>query len=178
MKKFSTFLIILSLFAGFSSNDLFAKAVGVKVGYTMPRDDLRHCDDDWNFGIYFDMGTFLINNLDFRPGLDMFTLDDPDRRGDSVDVWGVHFDWYWHFLDKGDFSPFLGFGPVLNYYDFDDDDTHDEDSDAGVDLFLGLDIKISGTPVSLMAEGRFKFLDIAARDETAWQTNLGVAYNF
>jgi len=178
MKKLSLLFIALCLFVGFSSNAVFAKAIGVKGGYTMPKDDLKDYDDAWAFGIYFDMGTFLINNLDFRPSVDMFTLENPDNDNDAVDVWGIHFDWYWHFMDKGSIAPFIGFGPVLNYYDFDDDDTNDEDSDAGVDLFLGLDLKIGGTPLSLMIEGRYKFLDIAARDQTAIQANLGVAYNF
>ncbi len=177
MKKLSLLLIALCLFIGFSSNEVFARAIGVKGGYTMPKDDLKDYDDAWDFGIYFDMGTFLINNLDFRPGIDMFTLKNPDNSSHDVDVWGIHFDWYWHFLDKGTFAPFIGFGPVLNYYDMHKDNTSDEDSDAGVDIFLGADIKING-PLTLMVEGRFKFLDIAARDQTAAQLNLGVAYNF
>ncbi|HOP64446.1 MAG TPA: outer membrane beta-barrel protein [Spirochaetota bacterium] len=176
MKKISMLLIVLCLFIGFASNDVFARAIGVKGGYTMPKDDLKDCEDEWAFGVYFDMGTFLINNLDFRPSVDMFSLETEDY--EIADVWGIHFDWYWHFLDKGTLSPFLGFGPVLNYYDFDDDDTVDEDSDAGVDLFLGLELKIGGTPLTMMLEGRYKFLDIAARDHTAMQANLGIAYNF
>jgi len=144
----------------------------------MPKDDLKDFDDTWAFGLYFDMGTFLINDLDFRPGIDMFSLENPDNDARDVDVWGIHFDWYWHFLGKSSIAPFIGFGPVLNYYDMKKDDTANEDSDAGVDLFLGADIKIGGTPLSLMVEGRFKFLDIAARDETAMQLNIGVAYNF
>lgn len=177
MKKLLLLLIALSLFVGFSSNDVFAKAIGIKGGYTMPKDDLSDFDDDWNFGLYFDMGTFLINNLDFRPSIDMFSLEISDNSFKYADVWGIHMDWYWHFLDKGTFAPFLGFGPSLNYYDFDDEDTADEDSDAGVDLFLGCDINVSG-PLSIMVEGRYKFLDIAARNETAFQANLGIAYNF
>lgn len=175
MKKLSMLLIVLCLFVGFSSNNVFASAIGVKGGYTMPKDDLKDYDDAWAFGLYFDMGTFLINNLDFRPGIDMFSLENPDNSSQNVDVWGIHFDWYWHFLDKGTFAPFIGFGPVLNYYDMQKDNTSDEDSDAGVDLFLGADINLSG-PLALMVEGRFKFLDIAARDQTAVQVNLGVSY--
>jgi len=176
MKKLSMLLLVLCLFVGFSSNEVFAKAIGVKGGYTMPKDDLSDCEDTWAFGLYFDMGTFLINNLDFRPSIDTFSLKTEDF--DIADVWGIHFDWYWHFLDKGSIAPFIGFGPALNYYDFDDEDTANEDSDAGVDLFLGLDVKIGGTPLTLMVEGRYKFLDIADRDDIAMQGNLGIAYNF
>ena len=35
-----------------------------------------------------------------------------------------------------------------------------------------------GLPVSLMVEGRYKILDIADRNQTAWCINLGVGYNF
>jgi len=178
MKKLSLLLIALCLFVGFSSSSVFAKAIGVKGGYTMPKDDLQDFDDVWAFGVYFDMGTFMINNLDFRPSIDVFTLENSDLDYLYADVWGIHFDWYWHFLDKGAIAPFIGFGPSLNYYNFDDDDTSDEDSDAGVDLFLGLDVKLGSTPLSLMIEGRYKVLDIAARDHTAAQVNLGIAYNF
>ena len=120
MKKLSVLLVVLCLFIGFSSNDVFAKAIGVKGGYTMPKDDLSDCEDTWDFGLYFDMGTFMINNLDFRPSIDTFTLKTEDV--DIYDVWGIHFDWYWHFLDKGSIAPFIGFGPSLNYYDYEDDD--------------------------------------------------------
>ncbi len=178
MKKLLLLLITLCLFVGYSTNDVFAKAIGIKGGYTMPKDNLSDYDNDWVFGVYFDMGKFLIDSLDFRPGVDMFTLENPDNKTKNVDVWGIHFDWYWHFLDKGAIAPFIGFGPSLNYYNFEDDNTANEDSDAGVDLFLGLDIKIGGTPLSLLIEGRYKFLDIAARDDTAMQANIGIAYNF
>jgi len=178
MKKLFIFILALSLITVFVAKESEARAIGIKAGYTMPKDDLKDFDDTWAFGLYFDMGTFLINDLDFRPGIDMFSLENPDNDARDVDVWGIHFDWYWHFLGKSSIAPFIGFGPVLNYYDMKKDDTTNEDSDAGVDLFLGADIKIGGTPLSLMVEGRFKFLDIAARDETAMQLNVGVAYNF
>jgi len=177
MKKLSMLLITLCLFVGVSSNDVFAKAIGIKGGYTMPQDDLKSYDDDYNFGVYFDMGTFLINNLDFRPSVDRFTLEKSDANYKLANVWGIHFDWYWHFLDKGSIAPFIGFGPSLNYYDF-KDNSQAKDSDAGVDLFFGLDFKIGGTPLSLMVEGRYKFLDIAEKNDTVWQFNVGIGYNF
>jgi len=178
MKKLTLLLIALCLFVGFSSSAVFAKAIGVKGGYTAPRNDLKDFDEDWNFGVYFDMGSFLINNLDFRPSVDVFSMENSDANYKYADVWGIHMDWYWHFMDKGAIAPFIGFGPALNYYDLNDDRDDKEDSDAGVDLFFGLDIKIGGTPLSLMVEGRYKFLDIASRSENAMQGNLGIAYNF
>lgn len=188
MKKFSMLFIALCLFVGFSSNNVFAKAIGLKGGYTWPTDDFKNYENTWAFGIYFDMGTFLINNLDFRPSFDYIKLENESRKHGPYgehEVYGIHLDWYWHFLDKGTFSPFIGFGPSLNYLDWDSNDedettlsSQEEDSDAGVDLFLGADIALSGTPLTLMIEGRYKFFDIASREDTALQANLGVAYNF
>lgn len=175
MKKILFTVLALSLLFTFTYNNASAATIGLKGGYTMPKDDLKDFDDTMNFGIYFDMGKFLFNNLNFRPSLDYFTLESDDR-GNLGDVWGIHLDWYWFFMGKKTIAPFLGFGPSLNYYDFKNDDTN-EDSDAGVDLFLGADFKLAG-PLTLMVEGRFKFLDIAARNDTALQLNLGIAYSF
>jgi hypothetical protein len=58
MKKLSLLFIALCLFVGFSSNAVFAKAIGVKGGYTMPKDDLKDYDDAWAFGIYLTWNIF------------------------------------------------------------------------------------------------------------------------
>jgi len=174
MKKILFTVLALSLLFTFTYNNATAATIGLKGGYTMPKDDYKDYDNTPNFGIYFDMGKFIFNNLNFRPGLDYFTLD--GDKGKFGDVWGIHLDWYWFFMGKKPIAPFLGFGPSLNYYDFDEGSTN-EDSDAGVDLFLGADFKLTG-PLTLMVEGRFKFLDIANRNETAMQLNLGIAYSF
>ncbi len=174
MKKLLLSVLVLSMFVSFGMSNASAKTIGVKVGYVTPKDDLKDYDNDILFGVYFNMGHFLINNLNFRPSVDKFNLEDDNSK---TEVWGIHFDWYWNFLGTKTVSPFLGFGPVLNYYNHDDDNTADEDSDAGVDLFLGADLNL-GLPVSLMVEGRYKILDIADRNQTAWCINLGVGYNF
>jgi len=174
MKKILFTVLALSLFFTFTYNNATAATIGIKGGYTMPKDDLKNYDDTPNFGIYFDMGKFIFNNLNFRPSLDYFTLD--RKNFDGYDVWGIHMDWYWFFMGKKSIAPFIGFGPTLNYYVFEADNS-EGDSDAGVDLFLGSDFKLAG-PLTLMVEGRFKFLDIAARGETAMQLNLGIAYSF
>jgi hypothetical protein len=177
MKKIFISIIAFTLLLSFGYTNASAKAIGIKGGYLMPQDDLSNvADDTTTFGIYFDMGTFLINNLDFRPGLDYATLEKDDFK--YAKVYGIHFDWYWHFMDKGAIAPFLGFGPALNYYTGGQFKNDNKDSDAGVDLFLGFDIKIGGTPLSLMIEGRYKFFDIADRDVTAGSLNIGIAYNF
>jgi len=178
MKKLFIALLALSLFLTIGYNTASAKAIGIKGGYLSPKDDLKDCEDQWAFGVYFDMGKFIIDSMDFRPSVDYFTLENKDDSSFDRDVYGIHFDWYWHFMDKSSFAPFIGFGPVLNYYSWDDDNTNDEDSDAGVDLFVGADVKIGSTPLSLLIEGRYKFLDIAARNDTAMALFIGIAYNF
>lgn len=176
MKKFIIALFAISLLVSFGYSNASAKAIGLKGGYIAPQDDLDDADDDYIFGIYFDMGQFLFETLTFRPGLDKFVLENDTAK--YADVWGIHMDWYWHFLDKGAIAPFLGFGPTLNYYTGGVYRRDSKDSDAGVDLFLGLDFRIGGTPLSIMVEGRYKFLDIADRGDTAMAASLGVAYNF
>ena len=174
MKKILLTVLALTLLFTFTYNNASAATIGIKGGYTMPKDDLKYYDDTINFGVYFDMGKFIFNDLNFRPSIDYFVLD--RKNADGYDVWGIHMDWYWFFMGKKNIAPFIGFGPALNYYVFESDNS-EGDSDAGVDLFFGSDFKIAG-PLTLMVEGRFKFLDIAARGETAMQLNLGIAYSF
>ncbi|MGB4269439.1 MAG: hypothetical protein WBK20_09685, partial [Spirochaetota bacterium] len=94
-----------------------------------------------------------------------------------ADVYGIHLDWYWFFMGKKQFSPFLGFGPALNYYSFDDDRTNDDDSDAGIEGFAGVDFDISG-PWKLMVELRYLWHDFADRDTTIVKLNVGLLYYF
>lgn len=173
MKKSILSLLVVSLLFSFAYNKADAATIGIKGGYTMPADDLKRYDDTFNLGIWFDMGKVFFDNLTFRPGLDYFELDSDG--GADVDVWGIHLDWYWFFMGKKKIAPFIGFGPTLNYYN--SDSNAKEDSDAGVDLFLGAEFNIAG-PLSILAEGRFKLLDIASRGDSAFQVNLGVGYSF
>jgi len=178
MKKIMIILAAGTLIVNLAVTNSYARAIGFKGGYIMPQDTYSGCDNTGLFGIYLDMGSFLINSLDFRPSLDYFALKNDNKRAWDRDVYGIHFDWYWHFLDKKPVAPFIGFGPALNYYDWDHDDTNEGDSDAGVEVFLGVDLEISGTPVGIMLEARYKVLDIANFDETAFTLNLGLAFNF
>jgi len=176
MKKLLLSLLVLSMFISVGISNASASTIGIKGGYAMPKDDLKDFDDSYLFGVYFDMGKFYFNKLNFQPSLDYFTLETDNYEYGSI--WGVHFDWYWHFMGKQSISPFLGFGPSFNYLDRGNDNTADEDSDAGVDLFAGIEFRISGTPFEMMVEGRYKMLDIADRDATVWCINLGLGYNF
>ncbi len=188
MKKIITFtMIAAALF--FSVNTLNAKGIGVKGGYTKMLDeyDDQNYDDTWNIGVYFDMGTFLHSTLKFMPGLDYVKLERdaivdtgwpnpwPQQRVETIEtnVWGIHIDWYWFFLQSTPVSPFIGFGPSLNYYD----QPGDNDSDAGIEGFGGIEFDPSG-PLSLLFEGRFVVHDIADRDMALFKANFGICYNF
>ena len=72
-------------------------------------------------------------------------------------------------------APFIGFGAALNFYD---GDWNKDDSDAGLEIFGGLDFKLSGAPLLMTIEGRYKFLDIADFDQSAFELSLGIGYMF
>jgi len=170
--------ILLVLLVVFTASSVFAAGIGIKGGYSKMYDDYADVfDDTWNIGIVFDMGTFLFNNLQFRPGIDYLSLENEDNNYEYADVYGIHLDWYWFFMGKKQFSPFLGFGPALNYYSFDDDRTNNDDSDAGIEGFLGVDFDLSG-PWKLMLELRYLWHDIADRDTTIVKLNVGLLYYF
>ncbi len=183
MKKILIAVLTLGLVFTLASDNLFAGGIGIKGGYSFMQndfDDPFKFKDTYNFGVYFDMGTFLFSSLRFRPGVDYVTLEQDLDNGTGTldaDLWGIHFDWYWHFLGNASISPFIGFGPTLNYYDWDRTE-NDDDSDAGVDLFAGLTFGISGTPFELMLEARYKFVDIAETDQNILQANIGILYKF
>lgn len=180
MKKLTVFLMVAGMFL-FCSGDLFANAIGVKVIYNKMMDDYSDAEYEDNFsgGIFFDVGRFIFDELRFRPGIDYVKLEpDEDRRGAwEVECYGIHIDWYWFFMQKGAISPFLGFGPALNYYQFDEDQTDDNDSDAGVEGFGGVEYNLSG-PWTLMLELRLVLHDIADTDKRIFKPSLGVSYRF
>lgn len=178
MKKLLVVMFAAALLVSFSSNDLFARGIGIKGGYTWMQDDNSDVyDNNWDFGVLFDMGNFIFQSLKFRPGLDYISCEGKDNNTLNKDIWGIHFDWYWHFMGDGAFSPFIGFGPTLNYLDWEEGNDN-EDSDAGVDLFAGLMLGIAGTPFDLLLEARYKFIDIADRDDTMFQANVGIIFKF
>ncbi|MCP4761834.1 MAG: hypothetical protein GY870_08630 [archaeon] len=188
MKKFMIFIMLAGIIF-FSISSLNAKGIGIKGGYTKMLDDYNdlNYDDTWNIGFYFDLGTFLHSTLRFMPGLDFVELERdeivntglpnpwPQQRIASVEtnVWGIHIDWYWFFIQGNPVSPFIGFGPSLNYYD----QPGENDSDAGIEGFGGIEFDVSG-PLSLLFEGRFVLHDIADREKTLFKANFGLCYNF
>lgn len=179
MKKLFITVLTLATIISVSSSDLFARGIGLKGAYaTMQNDyDDFNYEDTWSFGIYFDMGQFLFNSLRFKPLLDKITLETEDQ--EIMDVWSFHMDWYWYFMGNGrsTFAPFLGFGPTLIYKDEEVSNDRD-DSDAGVDIFAGIAMGISGTPFELTVEARYRFMEIAERNENILQYGLGVLYKF
>ena len=178
MKKLLIVLVAAGLIVSFAASDVFARGIMLKGGYATMRNDLADAEyeDTWTFGIFFDMGTFLFPSLRFKPGVDWVSLETEDQS--IADVYGIHMDWYWFFMGDRSIAPFLGFGPSLNYYDREARGDEDEDSDAGVDLFLGAQMKLGGTPFDLMLEARYRFLDIADRGANILAFNIGLQYNF
>ncbi len=180
MKKILIVLLAVFMVTALASDNLFAAGIGVKGGYSWMQADFADAyKDRWNGGVYFDLGTFLINNMRFRPGLDYLHIDSKGSPSIHVmDLWGIHFDWCWFFMGNHTISPFLGFGPSLNYLNLANNRNADDDSDAGVDLFAGITFGVSGTPIELMVEWRYKFIDIANLGDRIMQVNVGLMYKF
>ncbi|HOF12967.1 MAG TPA: hypothetical protein PLN01_01475, partial [Spirochaetota bacterium] len=81
MKRFLLVVLIV-----FTASTVFAAGIGVKGGYSKMYDDYSDWfDDTWNIGVYFDLGKFLFDTLQFRPGLDYLSLE-PDKGDGDVDV--------------------------------------------------------------------------------------------
>jgi len=180
MKK-SVLCLMLSFLVIFAAGEVFAKGgIGIKGGYVNVRSDIEDAgfDDTWNFGVFFDTGTFLFRSLRFKPGFDYYKLENEDT-DEEIDVYGIHLDWYWYFMDRKAIAPFLGFGPTLNYYEFDTGAQDElEDSDAGLEGFAGLDFAITG-PMWLTVEFRYAWLDIAEQDDqSVMKFNVGIMYYF
>ncbi|MDY6935878.1 MAG: hypothetical protein SVZ03_16875 [Spirochaetota bacterium] len=176
MKILGILLLVVSIIF-ISTDKSYSRAMGVKGGYAKMMDDYSDLefDDTWTLGILFDLGTFIFNSLRFRPSIDYVEMAIDDT--ELFDVYAFHIDWYWFFLKKSTVSPFLGFGPALNYLDYEDDTTTDEDSDAGIEGFGGIEFDING-PLSMIFEVRFLFHDIADRDKTMLKLTFGLLYSF
>lgn len=176
MKKLFVILAVLGLLFAVAS-DSFARGIIVKGGYAIMQEDYEDAEYDNKpfFGLFFDMGTFLFDSLRFKPGVDYIAMRS-DLPNSDFDIWGIHLDWYWYFLGKAAIMPYLGFGPALNIYDW-DDDTTDEDSDAGLEGFVGIQFDLSG-PLALMLEGRYVVNDIADRGTNMVKLGVAVQYSF
>lgn len=184
MKKFALIMLVLFFSVSFISTDLFAKGIGLKLGYSQMRDDYsspgHEFEDAATFGIYADMGPFLFEQLVFRPGINYIELESENEFHNKwwdMDVYALHLDWYWMFMGKQSISPFLGFGFALNYLSWHENNNEDDDSDAGIELFAGADFALSG-PLSLMLEVRYVMHDFSNRDQNMLQGNLGILYSF
>ncbi len=180
MKKLTLLLLVIAMMT-FTAGTAFAegKGIGIKGGWSMVLDDYDKAkyDDTWNAGGFFDMGKFLFDSLKFRPGLDYVKMKNKDNPNAEFKVWGIHLDWYWFFLSSGKIRPFLGFGPALNYYKFHDRQTNDNDSDAGIEGFGGVEFDLTGS-LALMLEARYLWHDIADRDKALMKYNLGFIFKF
>ncbi len=178
-------VVVIAMLSSFivlaGASDASARAFGVKGGYAWVKDDYQSANyqDTFTFGLYFDMGHFLFNSLSFRPGLDYIKLEQEDAAGNTINtlkIWGIHLDWYWHFLGRSSIAPFIGFGAALNILD-DTDDQTDDDSDSGLEVFGGFDIGLTGT-ISLLLEARYCFNDIANFDQNLFKVLAGLSFKF
>ncbi|MCX7678942.1 MAG: outer membrane beta-barrel protein [Spirochaetes bacterium] len=175
MKKAVFLLIAGCMVVTMLASEASARSLILKGGWALMRNDFSRADDTWTAGVFFDMGTFLFHSLRFKPGVDFVEVESNDFK--YADIWGIHLDWYWYPMQNAPISPFLGFGPSLNYLNF-NNRSDDDDSDAGVDLFVGASFGIRGTPLTVFLEARYRFIDIAARDDNILALNLGVEINF
>lgn len=183
MKKVILGLLVLSLLL-FSTTGLHARGVGIYGGWVFMQDDYENefifdYDDTYTIGVLLEMGSFLFNSLIFRPAFDYVNCESDNDAVRDREVYGIHLDWYWHFMGTGSLSPFLGFGATLNYYEFEKmgggDDV--EDSDAVVEVFAGFNLGLTSA-ITLMVQGRYAWNDIASRDENMAKVLAGVIFKF
>ena len=176
MKKLAVVIAFLCV-VSFSATNLHARAIGIYGGWGLMQDDYESAkfDDTWTVGVLFDMGHFVFKSLIFRPAFDYLQLDNPDTEKEEIDVYALHLDWYWHFMGTGSFSPFLGFGATLNYMDREGSDN--EDSDAGIEGFVGFNYWITHG-AAIMLQGRYTMHDIANRDQNIVKVLGGVIFKF
>jgi hypothetical protein len=175
MKKLAVLVLIAGM-AIFGATDLFAYAIGGRIIYNKMMDDYVDLNYDNNLsgGGFFELGPSFYGSK-FRPGLDWVNLENDNGR--VARVYGIHLDWYWFLMNGKPFNPFIGFGPALNYINFKDNRSVDDDSDAGIEGFLGFEFNFSG-PWSFIAEARFVQHDIADLGARIFKLSAGVVYYF
>lgn len=173
MKKLAVLVMITGMLI-IGSSSVFAYAVGGKLIYNKMMDDYADVfDNNLSGGVFFDVGPVFFKAR-FRPGLDWVDME--SDAGLEFRAYGIHLDWYWFLMPGKSFNPFLGFGPALNYYNFEDDRT-DGDSDAGIEGYGGFEFNFSG-PWSLMVEARLVIHDIADFGTRIFKPSVGVVYYF
>ncbi len=174
MKKLAVLAMIACMLV-FGSDRLFAYAFGGKLIYNKMMDDYSDVKFENNLsgGIFFEVGPAFLGSK-FRPGFDYVTLE--TSKAKFARVYAVHLDLTW-FLMKGSFAPFLGFGPSLNYYNFNSSRSKDDDSDAGIEGFGGFEYNFTG-PWSLYVEIRLTQHDIADLGARLIKGSAGIVYYF
>ena len=184
MKKLIGGVVVVSLLL-FAANGLHARGIGIYGGWIFMQDDYKDefafdYDDTYTIGVLLEMGSFLFNSLIFRPAFDYVNCESDNVAVRDREVYGIHLDWYWHFMGTGSFSPFLGFGATLNYYEFEKmgpGDDFEEDSDAGAEVFAGFNLGLTSS-ITLMVQARYAWNDIASRDENMAKVLAGVIFKF
>ncbi len=185
MKRLIIFLLVAGMFL-FCSNDAFARAIGLKINYNYMMGDYDDMEADNNFsgGLFYEYGVFGFQSLIFKPGIDWVKIEGErnDRSFEWGTVIGLHFDWYYYFMDRSKIAPFVGFGPAFNYILSGDDDDNtventDDDSDVGIEVFGGCEFDVASN-ITIIAELRFVIHDIANIDQQLFKPSVGVSYSF
>jgi hypothetical protein len=173
MKKYAI-LFLIALFVTTAAESASARAIGGKVIYNNMMDNYHDYDFENNLsgGIFFETGPSFFDSR-FRPGFDWVNLENDYYK---ETVYAVHFDFYWFFLRGKALTPFVGFGPAFNYRHYNAHYT-DDDSDAGIEAFAGLEFNLSG-PWSLIGEFRLAQHDIADWGDRIFKTSIGIVYYF
>lgn len=174
MKKLTVVLLVLGLFV-FSTSNASARAIGVKINYNSMMGDYSDAEFENNLfgGLFFEVGKWGFESLTFRPGIDFVTLEN------EYDKWatviGLHADWYWFFMERKQFAPFIGFGPTFNYFLMNSDYAEDDDSDVGIEGFGGCEFEVANN-IALMGELRLVFHDIANIGQQIFKISFGVVF--
>jgi hypothetical protein len=177
MKKY---LIIIFIVIAFLSNISLLHAnknneLTVKMGYGYSTQQNNFYDNDFTVGINYDLGNFLIPNMQFKPGFDVFFLSTQNDRDGAL--FSIHSDWYYYQnLNQNKFLGFLGFAPSLNFY-VNDTNPDKNYTSIGVDLFCGLEYWFN-TKFALNSELRESITDIMNLKRDITKIYLGCSYKF
>ncbi|MCP4135052.1 MAG: hypothetical protein GY754_29020 [bacterium] len=175
MKKVFVIMVFVLLMGALPGSSLLARGVILKGGYSMPLYDLADFKDTWNLGLYFDSGSFLMESVKFVAGFEFFQIE--SNKGEFASIYCIHLEWQWNPFDIM-ISPYIGLGPSLNYFDWGLSQHEEDDSDVGIEGFIGAGYRFTAIPLEVFLETRYKFLDISDRDNTVLVFNLGVEFFF
>jgi hypothetical protein len=135
-------LTVLALFAA-APSPVFAQmgaGFGVRAGVGAD-------PDQFHFGVHYDTGP-LFERLSFRPNLEL-------GLGDNVTTVAANFEFaYWIPIKSRAWGVYVGGGPALVVYQFDDDHGDDTETEPGFNLLIGV-----GHARGFFAEAKLGLID-------------------